>query len=677
MEGFEAIIGSVVPPRLVEAGLALGLLGICAVLAWRLLARPAGSVGTRSGTGRGGTALACLLAFGGPTVFTLAAAFQRQMVEAPAEPVNRPREVSVDGYVGADACRACHPGNHASWHASYHRTMTQVADATSVRGEFDDTRLELDGQIYRLGTADGQFWVEMNDPLQLAQGIRKRVKLPIVMTTGSHHMQAYWYATGVNRQLGMLPFVYVFEEQQWIPEHASFLIEPDIPRESTLGRWNAACLNCHATHPQPRIEPGTNFIDTQAGELGISCEACHGPGEAHVAANRDPLRRYRLHARGEPDPTIVNPARLDHRRSSEVCGHCHGIHLFHDQGDQSDWLAEGFRFRPGAELGPTRHTVRWGQQDEQPVAEALKIEPNYLDHRFWSDGMVRVSGREYNGLLESPCYQRGTMSCLSCHDMHPGPDDPRPLNAWADDQLQHQMVHGNQACTQCHQEYREPEALQAHTHHLPNSSGSECYNCHMPYTTYGIQKAIRSHTIDSPRIDRTLATGRPNGCNQCHLDRSLQWSASHLSQWYGQELPELDPDQRELAASVLAVLKGDAGQRALAAWNLGWPVAKEVSGDQWIAPLLAELLNDPYDVVRFIAHRSLRKLPGYEDFAFDFYGPPGARAAAAERARSQWKPSPPSAGGTAVLLNPQGRVQRDRLLRLLDQRDHRPVNLSE
>jgi hypothetical protein len=42
-----------------------------------------------------------------------------------------------DGFVGSDACRACHPGAHASWHDTYHRTMTQVTSPESVTGDFD------------------------------------------------------------------------------------------------------------------------------------------------------------------------------------------------------------------------------------------------------------------------------------------------------------------------------------------------------------------------------------------------------------------------------------------------------------------------------------------------------------------------------------------------------------
>ena len=47
----------------------------------------------------------------------------------------------------------------------------------------------------------------------------------------------------------------------------------------------------------------------------------------------------------------------------------------------------------------------------------------------------------------------------------------------------------------------------------------------MTATTYGLVKAIRSHLIDSPTVESSLTTGRPNACNLCHLDRTLDWTA--------------------------------------------------------------------------------------------------------------------------------------------------------
>ena len=123
---------------------------------------------------------------------------------------------------------------------------------------------------------------------------------------------------------------------------------------------------------------------------------------------------------------------------------------------------------------------------------------------FWADGMIRVSGREFNGLSDSACYQRGELSCLSCHSLHKTDDDPRPLVEWADDQLGVGM-NGNDACLQCHESNRYDSK---HTHHQPHSSGSRCYNCHMPHTTYGLLKAIRSHQISSPEIRRASCRER-------------------------------------------------------------------------------------------------------------------------------------------------------------------------
>src|SRR5690606_33699925 len=104
---------------------------------------------------------------------------------------------------------------------------------------------------------------------------------------------------------------------------------------------------------------------------------------------------------------------------------------------------------------------------------------------------------------------------------------------------------------------------------------------------------------------------RPNACNLCHLDQTLAWTADYLAEWHGQERVELDDDQQELSAALLLGLRGDAGQRALIAWHLGWEPAQEVSGTDWMPPMLGQLLEDPYAAVRFIGRRSLRTLPTF------------------------------------------------------------------
>ena len=60
-------------------------------------------------------------------------------------------------------------------------------------------------------------------------------------------------------------------------------------KASTKWKFDASCLSCHATNKDEALS-------------GVQCEACHGPGRAHVelmeAWARDPARRARLGGSG-------------------------------------------------------------------------------------------------------------------------------------------------------------------------------------------------------------------------------------------------------------------------------------------------------------------------------------------------------------------------------------------
>jgi hypothetical protein len=295
--------------------------------------------------------------------------------------------------------------------------------------------------------------------------------------------------------------------------------------------------------------------------------------------------------------------------------------------------------------------------------------------------MVRVSGREYNGLIESPCFKNATtgqrtMTCFSCHTMHKPKADTRDLREWANDQLTAGMD-GDKACLQCHEPLRANVA--AHTRHAADSAGSRCYNCHMPYTTYGLLKTIRSHTVSSPSVGESVNAGRPNACNLCHLDKTLEWTATALAQWYGTAAVPLSDEQKTTAASLLWLLRGDAGQRAIAAQAMAWLPAQQVSGTGWMAPHLATLLDDPYDAVRFIAGRSLRTLPGFEQVPYNFVSAPKERYQVQMRTMSTWDRGRPRPGRTdsQLLMKPDGSVDVDRVLALLKVRDSRRMLLRE
>ena len=570
-----------------------------------------------------------------------------------------PAREAVPGYATSDTCQACHPDQHASWHASFHRTMTQVARPENTRAPFRGEILRSGDRFFRLETDGDALWAH-----SWRQGEEDRVwSRRVVMSTGSHHMQAYWLPDLERGGLSLLPFVYLFEQDRWVERRNVFLNPPGL--ETQASRWSVNCLPCHTTAGYPGFDPQTGSLAPETSELGISCEACHGPAEDHVEANRNPLRRYLYHWSSRPDPTIANPARMTADRASQVCGQCHGVTLL----DELQWATSGDEFRPGDDLLASRTLVLPAINGDHPqLLETLQSQPWFLESRFWSDGVIRVSGREYNGLQASPCFRGGEFSCLSCHSLHDS--DP-------EDQLA-AGKRGDDACTQCHGNMAQD--LQKHTFHAPDSAGSRCYSCHMPHTTYGLLKGIRSHTVESPSVHTDLSAGRPNACNLCHLDRPLAWTDRHLQEWYGQEATDLDEDDRQIAAGVQWMLRGDAGQRALAAWSAGRPEARQAADEGWQAPYLAHLLIDPYAVVRFVAQRSLRSFEGYEDLSYDFQGDSNQAIRAREEAIQRWHVlgrRPGARVRSEVLVSESGGLIGPEIIRLTAQRDDRPLVLEE
>ena len=593
--------------------------------------------------------------------------------KSPADPLQllkeRPLEVLSDGYVASHTCRECHPSEHASWNASYHRSMTQVATPSAVIGDFQDRHVSYGDASYFLHQRGDQFWVEMDDP-DAAEGSSQRIERPIVMTTGSHHMQVYWYSS-YSRVMGQLPIFYLRQEQMWVPRDAAFLRPVDDQHVSETGRWNVKCMFCHTTHPMPRFVNGAT-MDTRVAEFGIACEACHGPGAEHV-------RLRRANGGSVSDDPIVNPAQLPAGLASQVCGQCHSVNFPLDRSGLRDEMNDGPRFRPGQPLAKTRVVVKRDATGEAHLKKLFAGLPAYedlsshFDTQFWQDGMIRVSGREYNGLLESRCHVEGGMSCLSCHALHRPDSDTRSVNEWRDDQLKPGM-RADQGCLECHE--RQQYAATTHTFHDLQSAGSRCNNCHMPHTTYALLKAIRSHQISSPNVSRDDGVGRPNACNLCHLDKPVSWAAGHLQRRYGQELPQLDEHQQEIAAGVDWALRGDAGQRALVAWHMGWPAAVAASGSAWLPLYLSALLEDSYNAVRLLAYRSLSRQAGFRDLPFQYIRTGEDRSG--QIARQRWQQSmAKQRSGRAILIEDGGVVRESVFQELLKQRDDRPVQLAE
>ena len=301
------------------------------------------------------------------------------------EPANQhvaalPYPGGPEGYTGSSQCLSCHEKQHASWHRSYHRTMTQALTPESVQANFDNVNLDAHGERFHLSQTNNTYWVSIGDtpaPNETNDPSTYPVQLQLAMMTGSHHMQVFWLPGMFgNMQIGF-PFTWLIEDERWVPRHDTFIRDPDA--EPVVEVWNKVCIRCHTTGgiPKPNAEAG--IFESEAVELGISCEACHGPGEQHVAL-RTAEQEGEASVTEEDDP-IIQPANLSASRSSQVCGNCHSMKWF-DKSEQ--WEAHGFRFRPGDNLDDTTPVIKASKTEEQPwLHGVLERNPGLLESFFW------------------------------------------------------------------------------------------------------------------------------------------------------------------------------------------------------------------------------------------------------------------------------------------------------
>ncbi|MGH7729941.1 MAG: cytochrome c3 family protein [Candidatus Eiseniibacteriota bacterium] len=484
-------------------------------------------------------------------------------------------------YATSRTCVLCHPGRFETWHRTFHRTMTQRAQQGTVLGDFEDARLVYQGVTSRFTREGGRHFIETVSP----GGAMERHE--VAMTVGSRRIQQY--VTRIGGRHVRLPLAWNIEERRWIHLNGAFLHPDGSDFNTHRADWDNNCIFCHNVKAQPRYDEASDGFDPRVAELGIACEACHGPAELHVRRNSDPVRRYFLYHGGR-DPTILSPKELTPLRQVQLCGHCHGQRLPNPPQRLAEFMLDGDPYTAGDDL--SAFTTPIGAHTELPGVD--------LRQRFWGDGTPRLTAYEYQGLLMSRGHPGTELTCISCHDMHGG--DPRGM-------IRPEM-RGQQGCLQCHAAIGRD--VRAHTHHDPAGPGSDCYACHMPPTTYGLLAVHPSHRITNPDPVRAWRAGMPDACTLCHTDRTTLWAAGETRRWYGPDAAEPPPEGQafELAETVRALLGGDVVQRAVAvnAITREASYTADATARLWAAPFLLLTMEDRYPAVRHFAYRGLASL---------------------------------------------------------------------
>jgi DmsE family decaheme c-type cytochrome len=200
------------------------------------------------------------------------------------------------------------------------------------------------------------------------------------------------------------------------------------------------CLGCHATpnivgifrtpHAQPNDDRGP------FGHGGLQCEACHGPGGAHVKAGGGPPAGMIVFGAKSATPVLAQNAN---------CLGCHQNNAAHEWATSAHSTAD-----VACASCHTLHTVK----DPMAVA-ATQIEVCTSCHQAQHTDLFKPS---HHPLRE------GKMGCTACHAPH-GSSAPAAL-------VKHTVT---ETCTSCHTELRGPFLWE----HQPVAE--DCGNCHEPH----------------------------------------------------------------------------------------------------------------------------------------------------------------------------------------------------
>ena len=184
------------------------------------------------------------------------------------------------------------------------------------------------GAVVRLGRdGPGQWWAQVEDTFGTNTG-----PLPVVEVYGAH-LGAAAFAVLQDGARAVLPVAFVLPparlegirtptwDARWTEgwfDAGGALVAPLGP-PGPQASWDLSCAGCHSTGARLVEELGRFELRARSPSdvwsRRVDCEACHGPGEDHVAAawaGQDPAR------------LIFQPGHLPRERQSEPCAGCHG-----------------------------------------------------------------------------------------------------------------------------------------------------------------------------------------------------------------------------------------------------------------------------------------------------------------------------------------------------------------
>lgn len=292
-------------------------------------------------------------------------------------------------FVGSERCGGCHVQEFNSWKQTLHSKMVQPVGVGILKDAVDNwnnggpTKTNLDGRPQKFSDVQyviGSYWKQ-----------RYVVKNP---ATGGHS----------------------FLDKQWNRMTKKW------ENYGQKNDWETNCSTCHATgfrllSYDPKNPAAQKFAMS---EMNVGCEACHGPGGAHVVSHKK--------------ADIWSFTGKSKAEQTKVCGYCHirmENELFHTaQNQPAEYLPHpviGRSYQAGDDWTtwyPDKAIIP-GVHPEDKIDATYKGD---LAGMFKLDDQSKRTGiydagkhhQQYQEYLQSKHYKANIASCSDCHSSHAG-----------------------------------------------------------------------------------------------------------------------------------------------------------------------------------------------------------------------------------------------------------------
>jgi hypothetical protein len=467
-------------------------------------------------------------------------------------------------YVGSDKCKTCHAAVMGQWSQTLHPKMIQdpakskdqviLADFLKQSTRITDTKQQFTGK-------------------------------DVVLTMGWRYRQRYIVADPKTNRL-------VLARGQWnIAGQGPSNVDATWQEAAGGDDWLKECAGCHTTGFNPAKSERYTAADYKAGkdfpfvELGVGCEACHGPASEHLKApNKNSIP--------------VNKAKA---ANAQICGACHTRGTSKDDKGETHQYPLGYT--PGGDLGKANWT---------PAKPTGVI----TDANWWAGGYARKYSQQYLEWQPSPhaaaltnlqqaaaqdacvsCHSTDGLlagdsakladakfgvTCVACHAPHSAGSKPLDellrRESYEECTICHNGTLGGKAPIKAGQVVHAPmkEMVEGKgavgidgkpSPHFAKDGRAVCASCHMP----GVAKSADAGDIATHNLKIAmpgqLDPDMPNACSACHMNS--QAAAPQLPAETLQQL--IDTRQKETSERVAAL---EARLKALSEQNQAWLDAK-------------------------------------------------------------------------------------------------------